>query len=376
MSLPDLRPRWTSPSRKPTSTAPNTYFICLSYQDTPIAWDPFSEEASYAPAYVRNVVRTASRQLDASGLTIYLTWRLDRLPSYGSDVVAIVMGDEWCRYPLYADRVLATFKCYGVHLDAGPRRPWFRYPAFNALIAGKYLRTQIHRLPGAFTRARSAARRLWRGAPPVPPVYDLPLGYGNQAELPIRPIANRSYDLFFAGSIQHSSLSPWSPRYYLQSPKTVSRREMVHQLHQLHTRRPDLSIRTSIASEFAWNALFYGTDSSSQMLDTDAYSEVMMNTKLCLVPRGTSLETFRYFEALRYGCIPVVETLPSRPYYDDAPVLEIESWDDLPEVVDTAFASPDVLQRMHEAALRWWDTRCSERVIGQWMAQEINRLRT
>jgi hypothetical protein len=61
------------------------------------------------------------------GLSVYLTWSVDELPSYGHDVVAVVTGDETCRIPRYFDRVRAVYKTYGTRPTLGSR-PFARRP--------------------------------------------------------------------------------------------------------------------------------------------------------------------------------------------------------------------------------------------------------
>ena len=70
------------------------------------------------------------------------------------------------------------------------------------------------------------------------------------------------------------------------------------------------------------------TDGFSQGLDTDEYFELLNNSKLCLCPQGAhSPETFRLFEALSVGTIPIVDKLPKLWYYENCPFLNVDrSW--------------------------------------------------
>ena len=97
----------------------------------------------------------------------------------------------------------------------------------------------------------------------------------------------------------------------------------------------------------------------------------MTNAKFCLIPRGTSVETYRYFEALRYGCVLITERLPSRWFYDDAPALIVDDWSELSRLLPDLLARPDELVLLQNDALAWWHDRCSETALGHYMADVV-----
>jgi hypothetical protein len=355
-----------------TSSA-NTYYIYRSYDDAPIPWDLSDATQNAAPDYFRRTLQVMDRHLGDHGLTFYLTWKLDELPAYGNDVVAVVLGDEWCRVPLYAQDVLATFKCYGTSLPLGLNTHHL-FSSLNAVALAKHLRTQVYRLPGLSKHLTHRIKRHISGNQPAPPIFDVPLGYGNQVDLPITPVAERTVDLFFSGSVEHTSYPWWSPQHWLQNPKTRSRSAMLEQLQALQAQRPDLQIGLATASEFAWNAIYYSKEESHDMMDAETYSRHMVDTKICLVPRGTSLETFRFFEALRAGCVIISDPLPSRWFYDGSPAIILDDWQALPNLIDRVLDDPTLLETKHEAALDWWKNVCSEEAVGTYMARLLRDL--
>jgi hypothetical protein len=281
------------------------------------------------------------------------------------------MGDEWARRPAYADQIAATFKCYGTSLPFGSRTPW-QPSYFQLLLWAKYFRTQIHRLPSTLDHLISRVRRWLVGHGPTAPVYDFPLGYGNQIDLSPRPITDRPFDLFFAGSVEHGRKPKWSPDSWIQNPKSVSRYRMIDALSDLARHKSAPRIKLSTTSEFAWNAVFYGKTNTEGLLDAETYSAHMMNAKICLVPRGTSPETFRFFEALRYGCIPITEALPSRWFYNDAPAIVVDDWSELGDIVPDLLTTPERLETLHAEALDWWNRVCSEAAVGRYVADILN----
>lgn len=82
-----------------------------------------------------------------------------------------------------------------------------------------------------------------------------------------------------------------------------------------------------------------------------SYLEMMMDTKICLVPRGTSFETTRLFEAMKYSCIVVTEALPQRWYLDDVPVIQVEDWNQIEAILESLLSNPELMQELHQESL-------------------------
>jgi hypothetical protein len=347
---------------------PNRYYRFLGYKESPEAIDLSCPPKR--PSYLHRLLQVVEAQLEGAGLVFFVTWKLDKLPEYGDHVVAIVMGDEWSQIPDYVDRVLVTFKCYGIYPQLAVRL--LRRPSYlNTLVFLRYLRVLVHWLPGALRYAGRYMRNRLRGQQ-MPPIYDMPLGYGNQQDLPIQPIETRPIDVFFAGSIEQGFPKRlWSPHRWLPGPKRVSRMYMLRVLEDMQSRMPELKVWVHTNTRFVLNALEYGLTQPGEVLDTEAYSQTLMHSKICLAPRGTSADTFRLFEGLRYGCIVITERLPKRWFYRNAPVLQVDDWHELQVLIPQLLQNPYHMQQLSEAALHWWQTVGSEEAVGQWMAQKI-----
>jgi len=335
----------------------NEYYLC--YPNRHVSWVPTAPptDAWIRTAYFGDVFQTMEQHLQVDGLTFHLTSDYRKLPSYGDRVVAVLQEDEPARIPRYANRVLATFTCYGTHqpLRSNP----LVHPTYaNFLAFARHLRNVILRLPG---RLRYRWHQYTKKS--VSPVYTIPLGYANQEALPLKPIEERSRDVFFSGSVEHRNDSSYL-RQWLGTPKYHARRRMLESLKDIKNHHPDVRIDVEVKDTFM----------SAVEASAETYSERMMDAKICPAPRGTSLESFRFFEALRFGCIPIVHTLPSRWYYDDAPVIRIDDWRELEDVVLHLLNRPSLLQEKHNAALEWWDEYCSEKAIGTFIAKRINQL--
>ena len=146
---------------------------------------------------------------------------------------------------------------------------------------------------------------------------------------------------------------------------------MVMALDELKQRLPHEPITTLAQPGFP--DLHPSRDREARLL-TQSYSELVAQTRVCLVPRGNSPETFRFFEALRAGCVVVCESLPDYWFYRGAPVLKVRRWSELSDVLTALLADTAELERLHSASVDWWRSRCSEEALGQYMAEQITQV--
>lgn len=335
------------------------YFVCLGAGTPPIAWDldDRAQLVRFDCAYFGRAFQAMERDLRADGLTVYMTWDLRELPSYGDDVVAVVLGDEESRIPAYVERVRAVFKCYGVRPFAGPNplraRTWL-----SVLVWLQRARRSMRHLPDDLraVRGRMAGRQ-------TAPVIHIPLGYYNQLEIPLKPFADRATSVFFAGSLERRLVrSRGSLRRWVRSPKPVARQQMLDALAMFQRRHPNEPVHVRLTPTF----------SATTRTDAEAYSYDLMDAQICLVPRGGSVETYRFFEALRYGCVVVCESLPPTPFYAGSPAVVLDRWSDLPRTLERLLGDPAGLHLHHERALAWWHEHCSEAAVGALMATCID----
>jgi hypothetical protein len=342
----------------------NQYFVCLPKAPLePIRWDISRSDRHVAldQVYFGKVFAALEQRLTTGGLTFYLTWDTQQLPSYGDNVVAVVLGDEFSRIPRYTHQVRAVFKTLSMTPIVGGNL--LLNPSYlNVMTLMQVLRTWIIRTPSVLNHW---AHRL-RGNR-VASIYDVPLGYYNQAELPIKPITERRYDVFFAGSLVAEPYPIWSRRRWFRNPKDIARQDMIAAVEKFRVKYPDLNIAVGKTNDFGLEAKFPE--------DTRSYSEKLMDSKICLAPRGSLFETFRFFEGLRYGCIVVTEALPRRWFYQGSPAIQLSVWSELERRIKDLLQDEQLLQLQHQKSLKCWQEKCSEAAIGTYMAEKINSYR-
>jgi hypothetical protein len=348
----------------------NQYYL-VTRQKEPVYWDIYNNNLNSEfiwATYHNKILQAVEKRLVGKGLIFYLTRdELDSLPFYGNNVVVIITADEWCRIPLYADRVLAVFKSYGAKPFIGCNL--LLQPSYQNFISSlQFLRICLAYLPGFANYWLQISKSFLSGKLKIPKLYTIPLGYYNQPELPIKTLEKRSYDVFFAGSVFNDSSPQGSLKSaiapLLRPPKTQSRQKMLYHLDKLKQQYPNFQVELSLTSGF-----FSMTEQSLQ-----TYANKLMNSKICLIPRGTSFETYRFCEAIRYGCVPIVEALPSHWFYEGSPAIEIENWRNLPDIVEELLTNPSLMAKKHQQCLQWWQDKCSELTVSDYMVENLSRL--
>ena len=355
----------------PPSPAPShRFFVCFDRGAEPVSWDPYdpSDLPRADCSYLGAVVRAVAEAWTGRPLTFYVTQDPRWLPSTGDDVVAFLLNDAWFRRPTYLGAVLAVAR-------QSSGRPWFPVetlwpprPLAAAALAN-HLRILLTR---ATFHRESEAEALKQGwpSPRTGSLIDIPLGYHKQPELALTPFAERGTDVYFGGSVVHdTSRGAWWKRVgkrYLGNPKSMYRTAMVTALERWRDRHPERTVRLTLTGDF------HSVDAEA----ASSYGDHMMDCRVALAPRGTSLESYRVFEGWRYGCVVVADAGGPQPFYEGAPLLFVRSWHELPVVLDGLFSDRDRMQRLHEASLEWWRTVCSGDAIGRRLADQLAALET
>jgi hypothetical protein len=331
------------------------YVVCSPWDDKPFDLDIFTwqdKPDGYFFNYWVRVFKELEKCLSMSGFTFYLVSNhilVDELPSYGDNVVAVVRSDEECWIPPYLGKVRYVFKTYGF-------QPWCgaslrgQSPASVLKCVRDWGLWSLHYLSylrqNGFWPVRGDRKMV------------VPLGYARQTDLPGKPFETRRYLVGFLGSIENRKYSRFSPKRLLATPKYVARSRLAESLQELIAWAPD--------------KVFYGTTASfteSTMTGAgDRYTEIMADTKIALAPRGSSVETYRFFEAMRQGCVVICDRLPPHWFYIDCPAIQIDHWGNLEAEVRALSADPERLVDLHRKSLAWWEEKLSERAVAQVIA--------
>jgi hypothetical protein len=308
--------------------------------------------------YPLAVLAEAETAIQDGGLHFYLTKDPNCLPEYGRHVVAVLLQEERCKIPAYALHVRAVVRNLHSTPFLGLRQPGVN--RITAVLAFEYARDWARHY-----RSRRTLRKPPSEWPQplhtTPRIYTIPLGYHSQEELTQIPMEDRTLDSFFAGELA-TRLPLTTYRYWISTSKAEARKQLWRVLQQL---KRDPQWRIDIDN------IGVG-ESGSRAAQFNTYSRKMMDSRICLAPRGSMAETFRLYEGMRAGCLVITNRLPDEPFLRDAPVIQVDHWKELPDLLKKYARDINALEHYRQASLAWWQNHCHEKVIGAHVAHFLN----
>lgn len=280
--------------------------------------------------------------------TFVFTRSVDELPAkfdHTPNLVVFVMGDEWARVPIYANRVHAVFKAPGQHMKLATHFGWLQ---FNLMACVQYLRQHIKRFPN-YNRDHSKN------------IFAIPYGYYRLPErTEVTPINERMLDASFTGSIDHKKALGG----LVKTAKVLSRERMVKVVNRW-------SSKNSYKTDVKLSSFFPKAKDTPEHND---YPQTLMDTKICLSPRGTHLETYRLCEGMYYGCVVIAEEQPDHWFAIGSPAIIVKDWNSLPDIMDKLLKDPAKLAQLQQASLDYWDSTLSPAAVSQEITSSLAKL--
>lgn len=99
-------------------------------------------------------------------------------------------------------------------------------------------------------------------------------------------------------------------------------------------------------------------------LNTSDYRDLLLSSLFVPCPSGwCNLDSFRVYEALECGCIPIVEKSPE-DYFSNCfgkhPFLAVDSWDQAPALMKALLDDPVLLEQRRQQCYEWWQNKKRE----------------
>ena len=299
--------------------------------------------------YFVQVMSALQQQLGSfSQFTFVFTRSVTELPRKFDNqekVVVLVMGDEWARVPSYANRVHAIFKAPGQDMKLALHDGWWR---FNATAIVQFLRQQSKRFPHHHKNARAN-------------IFAIPYGYYRLPQRShVTPINERNIDASFTGSLDHKKALGG----LIKTNKVLSRQRMVSTV-DLWNEHKTYNTDVKLSSYFP---------KANDNPEFEQYPQILMDTKICLSPRGTHLETYRLCEGMYYGCIVIAEEQPDHWFAANSPAFILKDWRRLPDLLDELLEDPQRMSALQQKSLDYWDSTLAPAAVSQHMFQCLQRL--
>lgn len=140
-----------------------------------------------------------------------------------------------------------------------------------------------------------------------------------------------------------------------ESDKTIAERSLnwsciVHRIDQS---------RVELANIFQGmpNGMFYAVDHHGPRLSTEEMSRIYRDSIFVPCPSGRiTPESFRVFEALENGAIPIVQKTDywHLCYGIDFPAIQVFSWWEARETMNIMLGDPMVLEKYRRNCVEWW----------------------
>lgn len=302
-----------------------------------------------------DVFRAFEAERRFSGLTVFMSYYApESLPVYDPSVVLVVFGDESFVHRPYFQEIGCVLRAYSLwppYLDGFPTLSLHR----AALI--HYLYKSVSRLasvrprfaPGAWLNLNAAARKTTH----------IPIGSFRRFEPVPKPMSARTIDYAFLGSVAFDDNQRKLAHRLFTSPKVLSRRQMLEGLK-------------AVGGGAKGNVATTG-DFEVSIKNPDDYVNALSDTKISLVPRGTSYETYRFFESFKAGCVVICDPLPDEWCYEGHPGIVIRDWRKLPGLIAELIADPARLEALSAEGLAYWQRRASEPAVAAYIADVLAR---
>lgn len=337
------------------------HYIVLRGSQQPLPWTPElpAEGLPKDCLYLGRVLGEMEGHLRDQDLHCYLTWDSQSLPEYGSHVIAILVGEECGLIPRYARHVRMVGRVLSQYPYLGVRR-FIPVTFLKVLLVLKFARNWFRHVI-SWIRFRYTPSTWPTRVLETPHIIHLPWGSADLVDMPMKPVDSRLNAYFFSGGINTGTEGSF--RKWLGTPKVLARKSMINAIRMIEQNHPSLSGGTDRL------AIHQAT---SDLRDAEEYAQRLMDSKVCLAPRGTTADTWRLFEGIKSGCIVISNLLPNEWYYHQAPVIQIEDWNELEDILVPLLKDDAALNRLQMETLTYWNEVCGEKAVGRYIARQLS----
>ncbi len=94
-------------------------------------------------------------------------------------------------------------------------------------------------------------------------------------------------------------------------------------------------------------------------LSMDEFYEDISKSKFMICPRGCGIDTYRMWDCIVLGCIPIVQKYEGHKYFEDLPILFIENYNITEEQLDKTYEEySHKIFHYEKCTINYWIDKC------------------
>jgi GR25 family glycosyltransferase involved in LPS biosynthesis len=173
-------------------------------------------------------------------------------------------------------------------------------------------------------------------------VLTIPLGYHWYSSKPIKPFVDRKYVWSFCGTDWNGRSTDMNPLTRIQSNRLE----------------------------------YYKEWSSPSQLNEQDYLELLSDTIFVPCPKGNNVETFRFYEALERGCIPVFTELPLVLEDSGIPFLKSKTWAEVADLIEHLNMNKELLLQYQVSIVDGWSAYKErlQKSVSSWLCLTVYKI--
>lgn len=239
-------------------------------------------------------------------------------------------------HPLLDSPIFAVMKPHFSHLDVFKRYTEAKKPFYALHISDEHCSDPIH---------------WYSSCAHVIRMYPREMPYTNVSIIPLGP---------YRTTTQQNILTERPQVWSFYGTKWANREELMKPLETLHPN----------------SCIFYDSWMDKKQLSSSEYSQQCLKSIFMPCPHGNNVETFRFWEALEHGCIPLY-VVKSKDIFAEfiskhLPIVLLDSWESAVSFVITLLEKPEMMNEYRNKLLTAWSSWKKELIT----VGEMNNLNT
>jgi hypothetical protein len=275
----------------------------------------------------------------------FIDWNGDEIKNLSDGYIGCVMESLKEKLPEFDEY---TFILYGNNDSTQPVAKHFKHPN-KVLIwqSNENKNINLKRIEGEFVH--TFANYHWD----TKNITSIPLGYATDPKSSDAiPLSERLFNISFVGCLNRN-------RVGIASRLTGINSTLIG-FGLTFCKKFTLKVLNTICKYRYFKNLYHFNPDFNSGVDSERYSWILKHSKIALVPCGwVNSETFRLYEAMRYGCVIICEELPYREYYKGIPAIIVQDWNEGLEVANNLLNEPVSLEMLSDLNKKFYEEKLS-----------------